>query len=95
MALCWGMCPLSVAVDRGKCFLISVGVSPGMVASSSLRWRAPRSVADGGEHMHWWMYLAYSAADDVATTLAAMVKVGSVVGSLETAGGPVAWALEP
>ncbi len=33
--------------------------------------------------------------DDVATTLAAMVKVGLVVGSLETAGGPVAWALEP
>ena len=52
-------------------------------------------VADGGEHMHWWMYPPYSAADDVASTLAAMAMVGSAVGSLETAGGPVAWALEP
>ncbi len=66
-----------------------------MVASSSLRWRAPRSVADGREHMHWWMYQAYSAMDDVASTLAAMAKVGLAVGSLETAGGHVAWALEP
>jgi len=66
-----------------------------MVASSSLCWRAPRSAADGGEHMHWWMYRADSAADDVASTLAAMAKVGLAVGSLETAGGPVAWALEP
>ena len=65
-----------------------------MVASSSLRWRAPRSVADGGEHMHWWMYRAYSAADDLASTLAAMAKVGLAAGSLETVGGPVAWALE-
>ena len=45
--------------------------------------------------MHWWMYLAYSAADDVASTLAAMAKVGSVVGSLKTVGGPAAWALAP
>jgi hypothetical protein len=66
-----------------------------MVASSSLRWRAPRSVADGGEHMRWWMYRAYLAAEDVASTLAAMSKVGLAVGSFETAGGPVAWALEP
>jgi hypothetical protein len=66
-----------------------------MVASFSLRWRAPRSVADGGEHMHWWMYLAYSAADDVALTLAAMAKVGSVLGSLRKVGGPAAWVLAP
>ena len=44
--------------------------------------------------MHWWMYRAYSEVDDVASTLAAMAKVGSAVGSLETAVGPVAWALE-
>jgi hypothetical protein len=66
-----------------------------MVASFSLRWRAPRSVVAGGEHMHWWMYLAYSAADDVASTMAAMAKVGSVVGSFKTVGGPAAWALAP
>ncbi len=67
----------------------------GMVVSSSLRWRIPRSVADGGEHMHWWMYLAYSAADDVASTLATMAKVGSVVGSLRTVGGLAAWVWVP
>ena len=66
-----------------------------MVASSSLRWRAPRSVADGGEHMHWWIYLAYSTADDVASTLAAMAKVGSVVGSLRAVGGLAARAWVP
>ena len=66
-----------------------------MVVSSSLRWRAPRSVADGGEHMHWWMYLAYSTADDVASTLAAMAKVGSVVGSLRAVGGLAARAWVP
>ena len=65
-----------------------------MVASSSLCWRAPRSVADGGEHVHWWIYRAHLAADDVASTLAATAKVGLAVGSLETAGGSVAWALE-
>ena len=52
MDLCRRMCPLSVAVARGKRILISVGVRLGMVASSSLRWSAPRSVADGGEHVH-------------------------------------------
>ncbi len=51
----WCMCPLLVAVEQGRWFLISAGVSPGMVASSSLRLSAPRSVADGREHMHWWM----------------------------------------
>ena len=58
-----------------------------MVVSSTLRWRAPRSVADGGEHMHWWMYLAYLTADDVALMLAAMAKVGWVVGSLRAVQG--------
>ena len=52
------------------------------------------NVADGGEHMHSWMYRAYLAANDVVLTLAVMAKVGSAVGPLETAGGPVAWALE-
>ena len=66
-----------------------------MVASSSLRWRAPRSVADGREHMHWWMYLEYLAADDVASTLVVMAKVSSVVGLLRTVGGPAAWVLAP
>ena len=45
--------------------------------------------------MHWWMYLAHSAADDVASTLAAMAKVGSVVGSFRTVGGLAAWAWVP
>ena len=53
-----------------------------MLASSSLWLSAPRSVADGGEHMHWWMYWAYSAMDDVAATLAAMAMVGSAVGCI-------------
>ena len=70
-----------------------------MVASSSLWASAPRSVAeDGREHMHWWMYRAYSAADDVASMLTAIAMVGSAFGcvcSLETAGGAVAWASEP
>ena len=39
--LCWRMCPLSVAVERGRWFLISVGVRPVMVIS----------VADGREHL--------------------------------------------
>ena len=41
---------------------------------------APRSVADGGEHMHWWMLRAYLAADNVASTLAAMAMVGRQLG---------------
>ena len=41
------------------------------------------------------MDVSGSVADDVASTLAAMAKVGAAFGSLETAGGPVAWALEP
>ncbi len=55
MDLCRRMCPLLVAVEQGGWFLISAGVSLGMVASSSMRSSAPKSVADGGEHMHWWM----------------------------------------
>ncbi len=49
------MCPLLVAVERGKWFFINVVVRPGMVASSSLRSSAGRSVDAGGEHMIWWM----------------------------------------
>ena len=52
----WGhMCALSVAVEHGRWFLINVIVKPGMVASSSLRSSAQRSVDAGGEHMIWWM----------------------------------------
>jgi hypothetical protein len=85
--LCRRMCPLSVAVERGRWFLISAGVSPGMMVSSSLRSSALRGVTDGGEHMNWWMWRAYSAADDVASTLAAMAKVGAAVGGV--------WSMEP
>jgi hypothetical protein len=37
LAWCQCMCPLSVAVERGRWFLIKAVVRPGMVASSSLR----------------------------------------------------------
>ncbi len=87
--LCRPMCPLSVAVEQGRWFLISAGVSPGMVVSSSLRSSALRSVADGGKHINWWMYRAYSAADNVASTLVAMAKVGAAV----RVGG--VWSMEP
>jgi hypothetical protein len=55
LAQCCRMCPLSVAVERGRWFLINVVVRPGMVASSLLRSSAQRSVDAGGEHMIWWM----------------------------------------
>ncbi len=87
MDLCPRMCPLSVAVERGRWFLISAGVSPEMVVSSSLCSSALRSVADGEEHMNWWMQWAYSAADNVASTLVAMAKVGTAVGGV--------WSMEP
>jgi hypothetical protein len=47
------MCPLSVVVERSRWFLINAVVRPGMVASSSLRSSARRSVDPGGEHMIW------------------------------------------
>ncbi len=50
--VCRHMCPLSVAVEQGTWFLISAGVSPGMVVSSSLQSSALRSVTDGDEHMN-------------------------------------------
>ncbi len=49
------MCPLLVAVERGRWFLINVVVRPRMVASSSLRSSARRSVDAGREHIIWWM----------------------------------------
>ncbi len=55
LAWCCCMCPLSVALERGRWFLINVVVRPGMMASSSLRSSARRSVDAGGEHMIWWM----------------------------------------
>jgi hypothetical protein len=55
LAWCHHMCPLSVAVEHGRWFLIIVVVRPGMVASSSLRSSAWRSVYARGEHMIWWM----------------------------------------
>ncbi len=48
---CHRMCPLLVAAERSRWFLINVVVRPGMVASSSLRFSAQRSVNAGGEHM--------------------------------------------
>jgi hypothetical protein len=55
LAWCWCMCPLSVAVEHGRWFLINAVVRPGMVVSSSLRSSAWRSVDAGREHMVWWM----------------------------------------
>jgi hypothetical protein len=52
---CHCMCPWLVAVERSRWFLIHVVVRLGMVASSSLRSSAQRSVDAGGEHMIWWM----------------------------------------
>jgi hypothetical protein len=46
---------LLVAVERGGWLLINVVVKSGMVASSSLRSSAQRSVDAGREHMIWWM----------------------------------------
>jgi hypothetical protein len=51
LARCRRMWPLSVAVENGRWFLINVVVRPGIVASSSLRPSAWRSVDAGGEHM--------------------------------------------
>ncbi len=53
LAWCWCMWPLLVVVERGRWFLINAVVRPGMVASSSLRSSARRSVDAGGEHMIW------------------------------------------
>ncbi len=55
LAQCCCMCPLSVVVEHGRWFSINVEVRPGMVASSSLRSSAQRSVDAGREHMIWWM----------------------------------------
>jgi hypothetical protein len=55
LAWCHCMCPLLVAVERGRWYLINVVVRPGIVASSSVRSSAWRSVDAGGEHMIWWM----------------------------------------
>ncbi len=57
LAWCQHMCPLSVAVECGRWFLINaiVRLGMGMVVSSSLRSSAWRSVDAGREHMIWWM----------------------------------------
>ncbi len=55
LARCCCMCPLSVAVEHDRWFLINDLVRQGMVASSSLRSSALRSVDAGREHMIWWM----------------------------------------
>ena len=86
--------PLSVVVERGRWFLISVDVRPGMVASSSLWLSALGSVTDGGEHMHWWMYWTYSAAGDAVCGVDICGHGKDWVWSLET-GGSVPWALGP
>ncbi len=72
------MCPLSVAVECGRWFLINVVVRPGMVASSSLSSKAWRSVDAGREHMIWWMQWVYLAAEDVASMLVATVAVYNI-----------------
>ncbi len=54
-AWCRCMCPLLVVVERSRWFLINVVVRLGMVASSSLRSTARRSVDASREHMIWWM----------------------------------------
>ncbi len=55
LAWCQRMCPLSVAVEPSRWFLINVAVRPGMVGSSSLRSSAHGNVDAGREHMIWWM----------------------------------------
>jgi hypothetical protein len=55
LARCRRMCPLLVAVEHSRWYLINVVVRPGIVASSSLRSSARRSVDAGEEHMIWWM----------------------------------------
>jgi hypothetical protein len=75
LAWCHCMCPLLVAVECGRWFLINIVVRPGMVASSSLRSRAQRSVDASGEHMIWWMLQAYLVEEDVASMLAATAAV--------------------
>ncbi len=55
LAWCWPMWPLLVAVECVRWFLINAVVRPGIVASSSLRSSAHRSVDACGKHMIWWM----------------------------------------
>ncbi len=55
LARCCCMCHLLVAMECSRKFLINVVVRLGMVASSSLRSSARRSVDAGREHMIWWM----------------------------------------
>ncbi len=47
LAWCWHMCPLSVAGERGRWFLINAVVS--------LRSSAWKSVDAGEDYMIWWM----------------------------------------
>jgi hypothetical protein len=87
------MCPLLVAVEHGRWFLINVVVRLGMVTSSSLGSSALRNVDAGGEHMIWWVLQAYLAAEDVASMLAATAAVDDVRRGawLVVADGLVAW----
>jgi hypothetical protein len=55
LAWCRCLCPLLVAVERGRLFLINVVMRPVIVVCSSLRFSAQRSVDAGGEHMIWCM----------------------------------------
>ncbi len=88
------MCPLLVAVECGRWFLINVVVRPGMVASSSVRSSAPRSVDASGKHMIWWMEREYSAADDLAKMLVATAVADDIMRGrwVVVADGLVAWA---
>ncbi len=84
------MWPLSVAVDCGRWGWINPGVKPGIAVSSLLLLRAWRRNAAGGEHRNWLMYRAYLAAEDVASTPAAMAMVGCIAVGLDT-GVAVGW----
>ena len=65
-----------------------------MVASSSLRSSALRSVDAGGEHMNWWMLWDYLVVEDVASTLTTNAAMGVVVRGawLVLADGLPAWS---
>ncbi len=58
-----------------------------MVASSLLCFKACISVVARGEQSAWLMQRAYSAADEVATTLAAMTVGGRMAGLMLAVGG--------
>ena len=71
-----------MAVENGRWVQTRRDVKPGIVTSSLLRSSAHSSVAAVGEQRAWWMNRLYSAAVEVALTLAAIAMGRSVVGAL-------------